>query len=79
MTDKEIENFVNWLQSCTAKKFYSADAEDLIFEFKNQALRQHDVSGRSEQLVCTFCGINPIDEVCKHPKVCSEKKKVKAN
>lgn len=37
------------------------------------------VSRRSEQLVCTFCGINPIDEVCKHPKVCSEKKKVKAN
>lgn len=40
---------------------------------------QHDVSRRSEQLVCTFCGINLIDEVCKHPKVCSEKKKVKAN
>ncbi len=45
MTDKEIENFVNWLQSCTAKKFYSADAEDLIFEFKNQALSQHDACG----------------------------------
>lgn len=43
MTNKEIENFVNWLQSCTAKKFYSTYAEDLIFEFKNQALSQHDV------------------------------------
>lgn len=61
MTDKEIENFVNWLQSCTAKKFYSADAEDLIFEFKNQALSQHDVSGRSEQLVCQHEVIEHID------------------
>jgi hypothetical protein len=35
------------------------------------------VSGRSGQLVCTFCGINPITEVCKHPKVCSTKEKLK--
>lgn len=51
MTDKEIENLVNWLQSCTAKKFYSADAEDLIFEFKNQALSQHDVSCNEVALI----------------------------
>lgn len=40
---------------------------------------QPDVSRQSEQLVCTFCGINPIDEVCKYPKICSGMKKVKAN
>jgi hypothetical protein len=43
MTNKEVEDFVNWLQSLTAKKFYSEDAEDLIHEYKNKALSQHDV------------------------------------
>ena len=46
---------------------------------KMQQLRIHFVVGRSEQLVCTFCGINPMTEICKHPKVCSTKEKVKAN
>lgn len=50
---------------------YDKKADEILLLF--------NVSGQSKQLVCTFCGINPIDEVCKHPKVCSEKKKVKAN
>lgn len=48
-------------------------------EEHTEQLRQSNVVGRSEQLVCTFCGINPIGGGCKHPKVCSEKKKIKAN
>jgi hypothetical protein len=31
-------------------------------ETELKKLRVADVSGRSEQLVCTFCGINPITE-----------------
>ena len=62
MTDKEIENFVNWLQSCTAKKFYSSDAEDLIYEFKNQALSQHDVI-KKEVAVCPECGCNRVQKL----------------
>jgi hypothetical protein len=46
-------------------------------ESELKKLRVADVSGRSEQLVCTFCGINPITEICKHPKVCSTKEKLK--
>ena len=61
MTDKEIETFVNWLQSCTAKKFYSADAEDLIFEFKNQAFSQHDVIKNEVAVCCENCTNNHID------------------
>jgi len=51
MTNKEVEDFVNWLQSLTAKKFYSEDAEDLIHEYKNKALSQHDVI-KNEVAVC---------------------------
>jgi hypothetical protein len=45
----------------------------------SEILRLFSVVGRSEQLACTFCGINPMTEICKHPKVCSTKEKVKAN
>jgi hypothetical protein len=43
MTDKDLENFVNWLQSLRAKKFYSEDAEDLVEEYKRLALSQQDI------------------------------------
>jgi hypothetical protein len=35
MYSEEIE-LINWLQSLTAKKFYSSDAEDLIKQFKKK-------------------------------------------
>jgi hypothetical protein len=41
MKNKDLENFVNWLQSLTAKKFYSKDAEDLIKEYKNTRIEQN--------------------------------------
>jgi hypothetical protein len=35
MYSEEIE-LINWLQSLTAKKFYSSDAEDLLEQFKKK-------------------------------------------
>ena len=35
MYSEEIE-LINWLQSLTAKKFYSSDAEDLLEQFKRK-------------------------------------------
>ena len=29
------------------------------------------------ELVCTYCGINPLNETCQNPKKCSSKKKIK--
>ena len=37
MYSEEIE-LINWLQSLTAKKFYSSDAEDLVEQFKKKEL-----------------------------------------
>lgn len=55
------------------------DMEEDLDKLLAEQLRQSNVVRQSEQLVCTFCGINPIGGGCKHPKVCSEKKKIKAN
>ncbi len=33
----------------------------------------------SAELVCTYCGINPLKETCQNPKKCSSKKKINAN
>ena len=33
----------------------------------------------SEQLVCTYCGINPLKETCQKPKRCSSKRKIPSN
>jgi tRNA(Ile2) C34 agmatinyltransferase TiaS len=62
MTNKEVEDFVNWLQSLTAKKFYSEDAEDLIHEYKNKALSQHDVI----KSVCPKCKSDDWDSIGKN-------------
>ena len=53
------------------------ELRDKIREQVDEILLLFDVSGRSELLVCTFCGINPMTEICKHPKVCSTKEKLK--
>tara|TARA_R110000850_G_scaffold258239_1_gene384739 strand:+ start:449 stop:724 length:276 start_codon:yes stop_codon:yes gene_type:complete len=34
---------------------------------------------QSEQLFCTYCGINPLKETCQKPKKCYSKKKIHAN
>jgi hypothetical protein len=79
--EKELQDFkdkINLKQGFNA--YWNKGFDDAVKFLKdNGALSQHDVSGRSEQLVCTFCGINPMTEICKHPKVCSTKEKVKAN
>lgn len=69
----EKENKILEILDLVQEKILSPD------EALPQILLLFSVSGQSEQLVCTFCGVNPIDEKCKHPKVCSTKKKVKAN
>lgn len=70
-------SFMNGIIDENTMNHLIEDAQNYISELSK--LNQHNVSGRNEQLLCTFCGINPIDEVCKHLKICSEKKKVKAN
>jgi hypothetical protein len=70
-----LQNNTERIDFDRAFKYGIECAIDELIELKK--LREADVSGRSEQLVCTFCGINPMTEICKHPKVCSTKEKLK--
>ena len=45
----------------------------------NEQLRQYNVVRQSEQLICVYCGVNPMGGNCPYPKKCSTKKKIKAN
>ena len=78
MTRQEAIHLIKWLQQTpTAKQFYGIIPEELLryYEEQNQALRIHDIVGRSEQLPCPHCGqLEPCTgnspETCYHPKVC---------
>jgi hypothetical protein len=68
------ERFGNVLPTDNAVEVLEA-IEQWLIERENQALRIHDVVGRSEQLPCPHCGqLEPCagnsPETCYHPKVC---------
>ena len=81
---KYINEFIKYKEYKGEKAIYRVNDNcgntyysDEYVNWLEEQLRIHDVGRRSEQLVCTFCGINPMTEICKHPKVCSTKEKLK--
>jgi hypothetical protein len=65
MTREEAIHLIEWLQKTpTAKQFYGIIPEELLryYEEQNQALRIHDVVGRSEQFYCAEW--NKVGYVC---------------
>lgn len=82
--DKLAEEIINigvrFIKGLVFEEGTKADALNLIDKIEKQAINYNGCcKSDSEQLVCTYCGINPIKETCQNPKKCSSKEKIKAN
>jgi hypothetical protein len=60
-------------------KWTTSEMQDVIAKALVKNLSLSGVVGQSEQLVCTYCGINPLKETCQKPKKCYGKEKIPAN